>query len=294
MYNKIRLFRLRRKEPYSLYYQILGFYPHDPGIYEQACLHRSSSVRTEKGHWINNERLEFLGDAVLDAIVADIVFNEFESKKEGFLTNIRSKIVQRDTLNKIALKIGLDKLIVSSTRTSSHNNYIYGNAFEAFIGAIYIDRGYDVCKKFVQERIIKPYIDLSLIAKKEVNFKSKLIEWSQKNKVDVEFALVESFTDHENNPVFQFQALLAGISGGVGIGYSKKESQQNAAQMALKKIKTDKSFLESVLESQILRRSKVDTEEISDANENSDLNELSHGDELEEREYHAEIITEQN
>ena len=252
----------------------MGFYPHDPGIYEQACLHRSSSVRTEKGHWINNERLEFLGDAVLDAIVADIVFNEFESKKEGFLTNTRSKIVQRDTLNKIALKIGLDKLIVSSTRTSSHNNYIYGNAFEAFIGAIYIDRGYDVCKKFVQERIIKPYIDLSLIAKKEVNFKSKLIEWSQKNKVDVEFALVESFTDHENNPVFQFQALLAGISGGVGIGYSKKESQQNAAQMALKKIKTDKSFLESVLESQILRRSKVDTEEISDANENSDLNEI--------------------
>ena len=146
----------------------------------------------------------------------------------------------------------------------------------------------------MQERIIKPYIDLSLIAKKEVNFKSKLIEWSQKNKVDVEFALVESFTDHENNPVFQFQALLAGISGGVGIGYSKKESQQNAAQMALKKIKTDKSFLESVLESQILRRSKVDAEEISDADENSDLNELSQENELEEREYHAEIITEQN
>ncbi|WP_435521998.1 ribonuclease III [Coprobacter tertius] len=250
IYHKIRLFKLRHKEPYCNFYKILGFYPQNIDVYEQACLHRSSSIRTEKGQWINNERLEFLGDAVLDAIVADIVFNEFESKKEGFLTNTRSKIVQREMLNQIALKIGLDKLIIASTHTSSHNNYIYGNAFEAFIGAIYIDRGYEVCKKFIQEKVIKPYINLNQVAKKEVNFKSKLIEWCQKNKVDITFTLIESFTDHDNNPIFQFQVIIGGISGGIGIGYTKKESQQNAAQMALKKIKSDKDFLQAILDSQ--------------------------------------------
>lgn len=246
IYKKIRLFRLRQKEPYSLYYTILGFYPHNISIYEQAFLHRSSSIKTEKGRWINNERLEFLGDAILDAIVADIVFREFEAKKEGFLTNTRSKIVQRDNLNKLALDLGLDKLIVSSTRSNTHNNYIYGNALEAFIGAIYIDKGYNVCKKFIEEKIIKPHINLYEVAKQEVNFKSKLIEWSQKNRMEVQFSLVESFIDSNNNPIFQSQALVNGVSGGIGVGYSKKESQQNAAKITLKKLHTDKEFINLV------------------------------------------------
>ena len=229
-----------------MYYRILGFLPRNLEIYEQACLHRSSSVKSGKGKWLNNERLEFLGDAVLDAIVADILYNEFKSKKEGFLTNTRSKIVQREMLNKIALQMGLDKFIVTATRMHSHNSYIYGNAFEALVGAIYLDRGYDVCKKFIRDRVIKPYIDLSRIARTEINFKSKLIEWGQKNKVDIVFELIESFLDPENNPMFQFRALLAGMEGGTGIGYSKKESQQNASQMALKKIKNDKSFVAKV------------------------------------------------
>lgn len=242
IYNRIRLLRLRSKEPYSVYYRILGFVPHDLSIYEQAFLHRSSSIKTEKGKWINNERLEFLGDAVLDTIVADVLFHTFETKKEGFLTNTRSKIVQREMLNKLAIELGLDKLVVSATRCNSHNNYMYGNAFEAFIGAIYIDQGYDVCKKFIEERVIAPYIDLNKIAKKEVNFKSKLIEWSQKNKMKVDFNLIESFTDGENNPVFQSQVVICGIAAGIGSGYSKKESQQNAAKATLKKIQTDKAF----------------------------------------------------
>ncbi|MEG1616025.1 MAG: ribonuclease III [Bacteroidales bacterium] len=246
IYNRIRLLRLRSKEPYSVYYRILGFMPDDLSIYEQAFLHRSSSIKTEKGKWINNERLEFLGDAVLDAIIADVVFHEFETKKEGFLTNTRSKIVQRETLNKLALELGLDKLVVSSTRTSSHNNYMYGNAFEAFIGAIYIDQGYDVCKKFIDERVIAPYLNLAQIARKEVNFKSKLIEWSQKNKVKIEFELIESFTDGDNNPVFQTQILVCDIPGGIGTGYSKKESQQNAAKATLKKIQSDKTFQDAL------------------------------------------------
>ena len=201
--HKIRLLFRKDRESYLCFYRILGFYPHNIQIYEQALLHKSSAVRSEKGRPLNNERLEFLGDAILDAIVGDIVYKRFEGKREGFLTNTRSKIVQRETLNKLAVEIGLDKLIKYSTRSSSHNSYMYGNAFEAFIGAIYLDQGYERCKQFMEQRIINRYIDLDKISRKEVNFKSKLIEWSQKNKMEVSFELIEQFLDHDSNPVFQ-------------------------------------------------------------------------------------------
>ena len=122
--DKIRLLFRKDRESYLCFYRILGFYPHNIQIYEQALLHKSSAVRSEKGRPLNNERLEFLGDAILDAIVGDIVYKRFEGKREGFLTNTRSKIVQRETLNKLAVEIGLDKLIKYSTRSSSHNSYM--------------------------------------------------------------------------------------------------------------------------------------------------------------------------
>lgn len=242
----IRLFFREDRESYLCFYKILGFLPGDLSIYEQALLHKSSSVKSDKGRLLNNERLEFLGDAILDAVVADIVYNKFDGKREGFLTNTRSKIVQRDTLNKLAVEIGLDKLIKSSAKSSSHNSYMCGNAFEALIGAIYLDKGYEACKHFMECRIMDRYLNLDKIARKEVNFKSKLIEWSQKNKYTVSFELIEQFLDHNSNPVFQTEVLIEGISGGSGIGYSKKESQQNAAQIALKKIRNDQEFMESV------------------------------------------------
>ena len=240
----------KHKESYSLFYQILGFYPNNIKLYEQAFVHRSSDIRTQEGQRINNERLEFLGDAVLSTIVADILFKKFPNKKESFLSKNLSKIVKRDELNDIAIKMGLDKLVQTSIRTNTHNNYIYGNAFEAFIGAIYLDQGYEICKTFIQDRIIAPYIDLSVIARKEVNFKSKLIEWGQKNHIDISFSLIEAFTDKENNPLFQFQAILAGTPCGIGIGYSKKEAQQNAAQIALTRVKNDQTFAQSILNAQ--------------------------------------------
>ena len=246
--DKIRLLFRKDRESYSCFYRILGFYPRNIRLYEQALLHKSTAVRSEKGRPLNNERLEFLGDAILDAIVGDIVYQHFEGKREGFLTNTRSKIVQRETLNKLAVEIGLDKLIKYSTRSSSHNSYMYGNAFEAFIGAIYLDRGYECCKQFMERRIIEPYIDLDKLSRKEVYFKSKLIEWSQKNKMEVSFELIEQSLDKENNPVFQTEVRIEGILGGSGTGYSKKESQQNAAQMTLKKIKGDPEFMASVQE----------------------------------------------
>ncbi|RHJ94112.1 ribonuclease III [Parabacteroides bouchesdurhonensis] len=248
LYKKIRLLKNRGKEPYSSLYKVLGFYPDNIHIYEQAFLHKSSSIEAGDGKWINNERLEFLGDAILDAIVADIVYKYFRNGKEGFLTNTRSKIVQRETLNRIALEIGLDKFVVYSTKLNSHNNHMYGNALEALFGAIYLDQGYNVCYKFVQNVIIKKHIDLDKIARKEVNFKSSLIEWSQKNKLEVNFELIESFVDNDGNPVFQTAITLLDEQIGIGIGYSKKESQQNASKMAIKKLRTDKVFQQHISE----------------------------------------------
>ncbi len=222
--------------------------PNELAYYEQAFLHRSSSLKADKGNWVNNERLEFLGDAVLDTVVADVLFQKYPTKREGFLTNTRSKIVQREMLNKLALELGLDKLVVSSTKKTSHNNYMYGNALEAFLGAIYLDQGYEICKQFIEERLIEQYIDLDKVSRKEVNFKSKLIEWSQRMKMEISFELIESFTDSNNNPVFQTQVNVWDVAGGIGTGYTKKESQQNAAKSTLKKIKTDKVFQEAIAE----------------------------------------------
>ncbi len=210
--DRIRLLFRKEKEPYFRFYRILGFYPRNIEIYKQALLHKSSSVKTQ-GRLINNERLEFLGDAILDAVVADIVYKKFEGKREGFLTNTRSKIVQRETLNNIAINIGLDKLIKYSSKQSSHNSYMSGNAFEALIGAIYLDRGYRACKKFMEERIIGQYINIDKISRKEVNFKSKLIEWSQKNKFEIEFRLIGQTLDEYQNPIFETQILVEGIVG---------------------------------------------------------------------------------
>lgn len=238
----------KEKELYSSLYQILGFYPRNIRFYKQALLHKSSSVKSEQGKWINNERLEFLGDAILDAIVGDIVFRRFEGKKEGFLTNARSKIVQRETLNKVAIEIGLNKLIKYSVHSNnSHNSNMCGNAFEALIGAIYLDRGYNSCMQFMKERILEKYISVDSIAYKEVNFKSKLIEWTQKNKINISFELLEQTSESDGTPVFSSQVSLEGIKCGNGKGYSKKESQQTAAKETLEMLKKT-GFTHKILE----------------------------------------------
>ena len=265
--DKIRLLFRKDKESYFCFYKILGFYPRNIQLYQQALLHKSTSIRSEKGRPLNNERLEFLGDAILDAIVGDIVYKHFEGRREGFLTNTRSKIVQRETLNKLAVEIGLDKLVKYSTRSSSHNSYMYGNAFEAFIGAIYLDQGYERCKRFMEEKIFKNYIDLDKMSRKEVNFKSKLIEWSQKSKVEVSFELIEQFLDEDYNPMFHTEIRIEGISAGKGTGYSKKESQQNAAQAALKKIKKDASFKEQIEATKAQNHLPENTEETDELTE---------------------------
>ena len=237
--QKIKRLFSKKEEPYFALYHMLGFYPKNVQLYEQAFIHRSSSA---DGRWTNNERLEFLGDAILNAIVADIIFRKFPNRNEGFMTNTRSKIVQRESLNQLAVEMGINKLMVLSKKATSHNNYIYGNAFEALVGAVYMDQGYKKCLEFIETKVIDRYISLEKIARKEVNFKSHLIEWSQKNKLEIAFELLETFADEGKNPVFQSSVTLMGMSLGKGIGYTKKESQQLAAKTAINRIRKDKEL----------------------------------------------------
>ena len=227
-------------------YPILGFYPRDISHYKLALMHKSVMHRNKKGKPVNNERLEFLGDAILDAVVGDIVYRHFPGKREGFLTNTRSKLVQRDTLNKLARELGLNELILSSGRSSSHNSYMGGNAFEALVGAIYLDRGYDVCMRFLQHRILSKMINIDKVAYKEVNFKSKLLEWSQKNRVRMEFRMLDEKSDKGGSPVFCFQVVLEGVEGCSSSGYSKKEAQQQACKLTLEKLRRNPQYLDSV------------------------------------------------
>ena len=263
--DRIRLLFRKDKESYLCFYRMLGFYPRDIRIYEQALLHKSSSVKSDKGRLLNNERLEFLGDAILDAVVGDIVYQKFEGKREGFLTNTRSKIVSRESLNHVAEQIGLVKLIKFNTRQSAHNSYMGGNAFEALVGAIYLDRGYEYCKYFMEHRIIGQYLNLEKLSRKEVNFKSKLIEWTQKNKVVIAFELVSQTLDEFNSPVFETEILIEGIPACKGKGYSKKESQQIAAHETLNKIKKDSAFLERIFAEKALREAPEEAVEIVDS-----------------------------
>ena len=246
LFDRIRLPFRKEKELFSSLYQILGFYPRRIELYKLALMHKSIARRNAKGKPVNNERLEFLGDAVLDAVVGDIVYRHFEGKREGFLTNTRSKLVQRDTLNKLAQEMGINQLILSSGHSNSHNNYMGGNAFEALVGAIYLDRGYDMCMRFMQKRILSQLINIDKVAYKEVNFKSKLIEWSQKNKVKLDFKLVSQSKESGGSPTFIYKTVIEGVEGGQGKGYSKKESQQLASKETLQRLKREPQFIDAV------------------------------------------------
>ena len=262
--DRVKLPFRKEKELYYSLYSILGFYPHDINLYKQALMHRSVYKRNAKGRPVNNERLEFLGDAILDAIVGDIVFRHFEGKREGFLTSTRSKIVQRDTLNRLSNEIGVSKLIVSSGHISSHNSYMEGNAFEALIGAIYLDRGYHACMRFMQKRILSQIINIDKVAYKEINFKSKLIEWCQKNKVKLKFELESQRREDGNSPVFVYKAIIEGLEGGRGEGYSKKESQQAASKAALQSLRRKPQFIDAVFAAKT-ERTKMEEEPVQAA-----------------------------
>lgn len=228
---------------------ILGFLPFNIDLYKTAFSHSSQPHRSPKGgRKVNNERLEFLGDAILEAVVSDLVYHHFENKREGFLTDTRSKLVQRSTLNDLASDMGLDRLIRTGARGQSHNSNIGGNAFEALIGAIYLDRGYRTCKKFVEKRILRKFVDIDDVAHKEVNFKSKILEYCQKNRIVSEFKLKNIDKTEVNSPVFRSILSIEGVMVGEGKGYSKKESEQQACRDALLRMRRSSSLVAQIFE----------------------------------------------
>lgn len=239
----------RDRQLYRSFYGILGFYPRKIDLYRQALTHKSMSVKEGSGRLSNNERLEYLGDAILDAVVGDILYNHFRGKREGFLTSVRSKVVQRETLGHLADEMGLTDLIRSDLMGRTHNSYMAGNAFEALVGAVYLDRGYEYCKWFVRNRILGKYINLDRIAYKESNFKSRLLEWCQKYHVNAEFILLEESKEEGTlSPRFLTSVLISGVECGRGMGYSKKESHQQAAKEALARLKKNNALRTKVLE----------------------------------------------
>lgn len=249
--DTIRLPFRNDRQLYRSFYNILGFYPRNIELYKQALTHRSVNHKNSEGKKYNNERLEYLGDAILGAVVGDILYRHFPGKKEGFLTNVRSRVVQRETLGRLADDMGLTELIQSNLMGKTHNSYMAGNAFEALIGAVYLDRGYEFCVKFVNERILGKYINLEKIASKESNFKSRFLELCQKYRFEATFELLKETREEETlSPLFLSRVTICGIECGRGSGYSKKESHQMAAKEALARLNRGGALYKKIVEKQ--------------------------------------------
>ncbi|MBI9060744.1 MAG: ribonuclease III [Marinilabiliaceae bacterium] len=230
----IKLFSLRGKKFYNSMKSVTGFRPLNLDLYKQAFMHKSAMIKGPNGKFINNERLEFLGDAILGSIVAEELYKRFPRRDEGFLTKTRSRIVNRSLLNEIALKMGLGQWIKSQSQIDIAQTSIPGDALEAIVGAVYLDKGYTTCQQFVLDKIITPHVNLNKIAKKDTNYKSILIEWGQKHRKSINFITEEQHVSNGSAPIFTAKAAIDNDPVSEGKGFSKKEAQQNAARQALK------------------------------------------------------------
>ncbi len=228
--QSIRLYLHRNGKFYGLSISQIGFVPNNKGLYRLALLHKSASKMTTNGVVLNYERLEFLGDAVLGAIVAELLYKFFPNKDEGFLTRVRSKVVSRESLNELAIHIGLDKAVVAKSDIS-RNKHIYGDVFEAFIGAMFLDQGFTNTKRFIEKFIFPNFFNIKDLVTVDTNYKSRLIEWGQKNKVDIHFGTEENSRGRRNK--FCCLVYIDKEEKGKGEGTSKKEAEQNAAKIVI-------------------------------------------------------------
>ena len=228
------LFQGERELRYALHH-IMGFWPGDIRHYQLALKHRSIGGKE------NNERLEFLGDAVLDAVVGDIVFRHFPDAGEGKLTQIRSRIVSRENLGRIADEVGIARIVQQHLLDhTSHNSYLAGNAFEALVGAIYLDKGYRRCMEFTRRRILQHTPAIDDLMKLDDNHKSRLLEWAQKRHITLTFSITQhpDPDPQKSSPIFVATALLNDNPMATGSGYSKKQASQEASRATLELIKT--------------------------------------------------------
>jgi len=233
---KIKLFSSPRKGFYSYIRNLTGYSPIKFKLYDIAFIHKSASYVDKMGNVVNNERLEYLGDAVLGTIVAEYLYNRFPFKDEGFLTQLRSRVVNRSFLTQLTFKMKLNRYVISNANSVSESSHLYGDLLEAFIGAIYLDCGYAVTKQFVIKKIFNQHVDIKEMERTDNNFKSQLIEWGQKMKQEVEFKTVNNPDSGSEKMPFLSEACIDGKVMGKGEGFSKKEAQQNAAQQALDKL----------------------------------------------------------
>lgn len=216
--------------------RLLGFLPRKLYHYKLAFLPKSAIPNHHSDVQINNERLEYLGDAVLDAIVADYLFNRFPDGDEGLMTKLRARIVKRKNLDYLATKMEIPQMIPPGILMGNKSKHLYGNALEALIGAIYLDRGYRTARKFFITKIMKKHIDLVQLVAKDPDYKSRIIEWAQKNRMEVVFENKEEHLSTNKSPSFISTILLTGEKKGTGRGGSKKEAEQQAAKEALSTI----------------------------------------------------------
>lgn len=216
---------------YNAIKNLLGFYPRNIFLYKIALSHKSAPQIWLKGQQINNERLEYLGDAVLSSVVADYLYRKFPYQNEGFLTEMRSRIVSRSRFNKLSLKMGLNKLIFQGNGSFSSSKSIYGDTFEALIGAIYLDKGYNYTKKIVIRRIIDVHLDVDEIEKTDTNFKSKILEYAQREKRPLEFKVLQELGEgHRKQYVVELYIDNKPVSRGQD--FSIKAAEQVAAEKA--------------------------------------------------------------
>ncbi|WP_244518629.1 ribonuclease III [Arachidicoccus rhizosphaerae] len=211
---------------------ILGIKPKHVALYERALSHRSVSEEVAE----NNERLEYLGDAVLGTIVADYLFKKYPYKDEGFLTEMRSKMVNRHQLNDIAIKMGLKTLTRFNTADNAlRNSQIFGNTLEALVGAIYLDKGYEKTRKWIMIQILNPYLSVDELEQVEINLKNKLIGWAGRNNKDIQFETVDESSEGKRR-VFTVAIILDGEKIAEGRGFNKKDAGQMAVAEAAKTI----------------------------------------------------------
>ena len=230
----LSLFRYRDKAERDLakyIHNVFGFYPRNISLYQLAFTHKSMCHNKINGFTINNERLEYLGDAILSSIVAEYLFKKYPTKQEGFLTEMRSRRVSRSSLNKLSMKLGFDKMVMFAKPNDKHAVFrsIGGNAFEAFTGALFLDKGYDFTKKIIIDHIMRIHLDIDDIEKNDINFKSRLLEWAQKGKHQLVFKM--NGTKGEGfDKLYEVQVVIDEKEYGKALDFSIKGAEQLAAE----------------------------------------------------------------
>ncbi len=227
-----RIVKPQNKEDEDFYYELkelLNFKPIKLSHYKKAFTHRSLKMVDKKGNPINYERLEFLGDAILGTVIASYLYKKVPKGDEGYLTQMRSKVVSREHLNTLGKDLDLIRFVKSNIANNQVSNNIHGNIFEALIGAVYLDRGYNYCDQFIYEQVILPYVDIERLEGKISSYKGYIIEWCQKNKKKYSFDSYED-TGNQSKKHFSVRISIDGVMVAKGRATSKKKAEEIAAK----------------------------------------------------------------